>query len=47
MLFQKYTTSAVDNIDHPYTVIGWKSNMDKADYEDKQYWGVYIHYEKR
>ena len=33
MLFQKYKTSAVDNISHRSIVNEWKSNMDKADYE--------------
>ena len=47
MSFQQYADSAVENIYHPYTVIEFKYNMDKANYEENQDSGIYIPYEKR
>ena len=35
MLFQQYTTSAVEKKYLSSTVIEWKFNMEKAAYEDK------------
>ena len=46
MLFQQYTSIAVDNIYNPPYVIEWKSNMDKAYYKDKYNLDVYTPYLK-
>ena len=46
LLFQKYTSSAINNIYHLSTVIEWKANMDNAAYKDNHDLGVYIPYEK-
>ena len=40
ILFQKYTASAVNKIYHPSIVEFWKSNTDKAAYQDKIRKGV-------
>ena len=42
MLFQLYTSSGFAIIYHPSVVNEWRSNMDQADYEEKQNSVVYI-----
>ena len=41
-LFQKYTTSAVNNIYHPYIVEEWRANVYKAAYKYILHKDVYI-----
>ena len=47
VLFKIYTSTDVDNIYKLSIYNEFKYNMDKSDYEEKQYLGVYITSEKR